>query len=155
MPDAAGEDEWQIDNPRTWWQGRAALSLCPVVLPPSLQILLVTLLFTSLPSIQSHAGEDEWQIDDPRTWRDPDAVDKEAPIGDTDNLFIQVSVGVCTGSGGGQGWRGLSTLGVGRSVDRQEWPLHTLGKWPVLVLLAERDRHQFPHYRYPALSIYC
>lgn len=31
-----------------------------------------------------------WNIDDTRTWRDPDAATREPPLGENDNLYLQV-----------------------------------------------------------------
>uniref|UniRef100_A0A7S0WPJ8 EF-hand domain-containing protein n=1 Tax=Chlamydomonas leiostraca TaxID=1034604 RepID=A0A7S0WPJ8_9CHLO len=35
-------------------------------------------------------GDDVWVLDDLRTWRDPDALDVEPIMGETDNLYLQV-----------------------------------------------------------------
>jgi hypothetical protein len=31
-----------------------------------------------------------WVIDDLRTWKDPDGEDKELPMAETENLYLQV-----------------------------------------------------------------
>ncbi len=35
------------------------------------------------------AGEDTWEINDERTWRDSTGDDREPPMGETDNLYLQ------------------------------------------------------------------
>ncbi len=35
-------------------------------------------------------GEALWDIDDPRTWHDYDGEETEDPMGETDNLYLQV-----------------------------------------------------------------